>query len=631
MENNWRNRHKAFAIFTILFCLYLLVFNGVTSTDDEQLYISLTESMAAGRGYSALALLGNDRLQGSTGSVEPLHPLLGVPLYLLSAFFGTGKAQTLFLLPSLYSASSATLIYLIIQERGYEEKTAVFTAVAFGAGTIALPYARMNFREPLAAFALIFAVYMQELSINKDRRTRERVLWAGLFILALGFAVLTKITTVMVVPVLFIEFILRNKSAIAAFVKINYKWKALAWIGIAVGIIVTLGSLLPSASLSRFTLRFADYIRYTLPRLPHDHFWQASAGLLFSPGKGLFVYSPILIVMFLNPWVARRKTWMVGVAALIFLTVTQAYIYNDEWWGITWGTRALLPVLPLIILSTVPAIDYLLRQKNRGCKRFAFSLLGLSILIQTGRLFTADPVYVNWATQTAGRSIDAAMQWDFSLAPFFRHFWLGLQDHYSDIAWLNLNRVNGIALIIFIVSLILLLISSYWILIEKRLVKRFFLFSSVFLVIGTAALIISIRDDDRYYTGIPDIGKTRNVICNLAAEDDLILVDYYLHPFWWYYSNFGCEQPSWAGLPYIHRTAIHAELFYPRLPETIQLIEDWLPTGDVYLVTTMPNDNPSYDHSLIERGFNLWLVDSTDTAPFNVFLIKNENENIRTP
>jgi len=83
MENNWRNRHKAFAIFTILFCLYLLVFNGITSTDDEQLYISLTESMAAGRGYSALALLGNDRLQGSTGSVEPLHPLLGVPLYLL--------------------------------------------------------------------------------------------------------------------------------------------------------------------------------------------------------------------------------------------------------------------------------------------------------------------------------------------------------------------------------------------------------------------------------------------------------------------------------------------------------------------------------------------------------------------
>jgi len=72
--------------------------------------------------------------------------------------------------------------------------------------------------------------------------------------------------------------------------KKRIKWRVIALVvffAISTAVVIR---LLPQESISRFTLRFANYIRYTLPRLPHDYFWLAVAGLLVSPGKGFFVY-----------------------------------------------------------------------------------------------------------------------------------------------------------------------------------------------------------------------------------------------------------------------------------------------------------------------------------------------------
>jgi len=143
--------------------------------------------------------------------------------------------------------------------------------------------------------------------------------------------------------------------------------------------------------------------------------------------------------------------------------------------------------------------------------------------------------------------------------------------------------------------------------------------SAILLLIGAGSLLVTVREDARYYSAVSSIDMFRDAVCQQASPDDLILIDHYLHPFWWYYSNFGCQHPAWAGLPYLHQTAIHAEFFYPRLPDTVQLISDWLPSGDVFLVTSMQEENVSYQRALSEHGFELY--QSADYEPFRMYQI----------
>jgi hypothetical protein len=606
--------------------VYLLVFNGVASTDDEQLYIALTEGMATGRGYSGLPLLGNDRLQGNNGSVEPAHPILGIPFYRLAELFGLGKAQTLFILPSIYTALTASLITLFTQRQGFAEKTAHFTGFAYGLGTIAFPYARMNFREPLAALLITSAFFLLEFQKSPEISTGRRLFLLGASFLSLGIAALTKVTTSVVLPVYTVT-LLAQLPHWKKTPRVRYALSIVALLAFLVLCTVFLVRVLPGESVSRFTPRFADYIRYTLPRLPHDHFWQAFAGLLLSPGKGLFIYSPILLCAFIAPFAGKYKNWMIGFSALGLLTATQALIYNDAWWSITWGTRALLPVLPLVVLAAVPGIERLLQGKNIAARRFGWGLLILSIFTQAGSLFASDPAYVGWVTQVTGRSMDAATQWQISLAPFFRYPWLGWQEKLTDIAWFHLSSIDMPALIFFMVLLVFTLGAGVGLL-AGRGKKRWMVLLNIVLLFSLIRVTLGlVRTDTRYYANITPIEAARDAICELAAPEDLILIDSYLHPFWWHYSNFGCSNPHWAGLPYIHREAIQSELFYPRIENTERLIRTWLRKGNVYLISDPQGAVLSYQQELSEQGFLFSAIcPSSDIRPFIISSISQSKQ-----
>jgi len=619
-----KEKHAVFfnasGIFLILFSVFMLTFNGVASTDDEQLFLALTESMASGRGYSGLPLFGNDRLQGGTGSVEPLHSAAGIPLYFIAAQTGMGKAQILFMLPAFYTALTASLLYLTVRQQGYDEKTAIFSAFAFGAGTIAFPYARMQFREPLAALAFASAAFFMLLSNQVAIFPFKRALFYGLTLLSCAAAVLTKVTSAVILPVLFIAMLIQFLQQRKQPQNRNIRLTALLLIAFLV-LLILIVNLFPQESFSRFTLRFINYIRYTLPRLPHEHFLQAVGGLLFSPGKGIFIYSPVLLFALASPFSGKHWAWITGLSALLMLTFTQALIYDDAWWGITWGTRSLLPVLPLVVLAAAPALDRALTANHRFPKALAFVLLFLSILFQVGRLFASDPAYVGWLTQVTGHAFDSAMQWEIALSPVFRYFWLGSQVMLSDIAWLYLSDVNAAALAIFISLTVAMVASGIFFLSGKGRRKWIVLLNILFIIATIPATLVLAKADARYFGQTESIRATRETLCSHAEPDDLILIDYYLHPFWWYYSNWGCQGTRWAGLPYVHQTAIQSQLFYPRLANTEQMIRTALQTGDVFLVTSAEHETLSYQQELTKRAFQVLPIQTENMQPFSLFLI----------
>jgi hypothetical protein len=78
-------------------------------------------------------------------------------------------------------------------------------------------------------------------------------------------------------------------------------------------------------------------------------------GLLFSPGKSVFLYAPVLLLVPVGLWLMFRRGgsagrlvgWVIGAEAVV------GFGFNAMWWAWTgnfaWGPRLIVPVLPLMV------------------------------------------------------------------------------------------------------------------------------------------------------------------------------------------------------------------------------------------------------------------------------------------
>jgi hypothetical protein len=86
--------------------------------------------------------------------------------------------------------------------------------------------------------------------------------------------------------------------------------------------------------------------------------WEGAAGLLFSPNRGLFVFSPVVALATLGLRPALRDEWRRPVIAC-FAAATVEYLlyasYSVWWGGHTYGPRYLLDILPLLVPGAVIA------------------------------------------------------------------------------------------------------------------------------------------------------------------------------------------------------------------------------------------------------------------------------------
>jgi hypothetical protein len=86
-------------------------------------------------------------------------------------------------------------------------------------------------------------------------------------------------------------------------------------------------------------------------------------GLLVSPGRGLFVYSPVLLFALLGAVLGWRKAlyrWCF-IAAVAYIIVVAN---GDQWYGgESFGARKLTDIIPLLAVLLVPAVDAIVRTK----------------------------------------------------------------------------------------------------------------------------------------------------------------------------------------------------------------------------------------------------------------------------
>ena len=84
-------------VMALLLGVYLLTFNGLPVSDDEQLFLVLAQSVAERGQLDAAPLWGNARLQGQTLALEPGLPFIGALVYALLFALGIENVPGLML------------------------------------------------------------------------------------------------------------------------------------------------------------------------------------------------------------------------------------------------------------------------------------------------------------------------------------------------------------------------------------------------------------------------------------------------------------------------------------------------------------------------------------------------------
>ena len=266
-------------------------------------------------------------------SSYPIAPaLLVAPLYTpLLAFPGlrTWDARELILLARILEKLAASLL----------------AAVSVG---LFFLLAREFVRETrAAAFALIFAFATPMWSIASQALWQHTpsvlLITLSLYLLARnhipGAAIAAALGPAM--RPTDVLFVLASMSVLAMDPKV--RWKALLWYGLSTAII---GTAVVGYNLHVFGRPTGMYAQpFDSPAL------QTLAGLLFSPARGLFIYSPVLLFAF-----ARRPQGRIAWISAIFI-VAQLAVYSKwpNWWGgACWGPRLLTDIVPCLMLLLLP-------------------------------------------------------------------------------------------------------------------------------------------------------------------------------------------------------------------------------------------------------------------------------------
>ncbi|MCL4394447.1 MAG: hypothetical protein M1482_06550 [Chloroflexi bacterium] len=377
------NKSTLVAFFVFLFSVYMLTYSRTFDVRaDEGTMFAVTESLAKfGRTsidqannlqYLSAATMAPDGSHyskygiGQSNSELPLYGLaLAVP--------ALGLVDTVLLLNPLLTALSATCLLLTAWILGASRGRALAVALLYSFCTPGWVYAKSFYSEPLTGLGFAIAALGVAVLL-----TRPRAWGAAIAGVGLAVAMLAKSSAVVTVPAL-------------VFVAVRYgggkRWKN------------ALASLAPVAA-AVVVVAVYNWARFGNPAQSgygDEGFtvypWVGALGMLFAPGRSLFIYAPIMLAALPGVWLLRRpaglRLWIAGTVGSVMLLEGAWW----AWWGAwAWGPRFLVPVLPLLSLGLLGVLPSRAPRGTRAewtrdwtcrAKLGALSLLAaLSLLMQ---------------------------------------------------------------------------------------------------------------------------------------------------------------------------------------------------------------------------------------------------------
>jgi 4-amino-4-deoxy-L-arabinose transferase-like glycosyltransferase len=360
--------------------------------------------------------------------VEPLQPALAAPLFWLADRLPfAGNVHLVMLFNPVVTVATAGLVYLFVLASGYPRRAGLAAALIFGLATIAWPYSKNFFREPLMGLTLFGTAYLllrwRQALPSGVGRSLSWLVAAGV---AAGLSLMAKTAAAFALPVLALAFVPWAELA---------RWRRLA------------PPALAAAAAGLLCVAAGAWVYYTQP-----NFWGADQGLwsreafdafvgpLVSPGKSLFLYSPVFVLSALS-LAARaepdRRLEIAWPMALLLVYVSAYALFRGEiWWGGTgWGPRYMVPLTPFLVAGAAPALHQALRPGASLAARAGLAgLLAASLLVQiAGVVVYPLDYYAELERSGAGVAWTVGL-WDPYYSAILTH-WRLMSANLPDFAW----------------------------------------------------------------------------------------------------------------------------------------------------------------------------------------------------
>jgi len=261
------------------------------------------------------------------------------------------RALVILYLPVI-CALTVVALNAVLVELGVARTWAAGLSLIYAFGTLAWHYSGVMFSEPLLALMMTLGL----LGLLRFKRTGGAP-WLLLAGAACGVAVLARDDSLFLVVPPFLVY------AAVLSLRIRPDWIARARDAFAyLAPIGAAGLIALGYHLVRFGWGSGPYandgIGFAQPLLSGLY------GLLISPGAGLLVYVPVLVMSFIGfvPFLQRRRGTAMVIAGLVLLRL----LFFARWWdwagGATWGPRYIVPLIPVMMVPVAFVVGTWLRR-----------------------------------------------------------------------------------------------------------------------------------------------------------------------------------------------------------------------------------------------------------------------------
>jgi hypothetical protein len=380
-----RSARLAFwGLIILLVGVYYFLTNGHFFSTDEIHVFQATESLVK-RGNLSIEPM-NDAVQGRDGrfySQKGIGPtLVAIPLelaalaadrYLPESWkrplagatigdHGQWGGNVRIFVVNLFNIPVTALLcavsFLYLRSLGYAFRVSLFAAFVLGLTTILVPYTHTFFHHTLMALCLVGAAYAL-----RRRRLGGGTRWLALAGAALGLAVLTRVETLLLAPV-FLLYAASAGDLRDVVPAARARWREAWWVAVPL-----LACTLLCLAVNE--MKFGSFFRFGVGAALDQELGPNRAGAfsgpllvglyghLFSVGRSVFLYSPVLILAMagLRRFYRKHAADMLLLAScsVILLLVYSKYLFWHGAWG--WGNRFLLPAVPLLLVPFAEVVE----------------------------------------------------------------------------------------------------------------------------------------------------------------------------------------------------------------------------------------------------------------------------------
>lgn len=247
----------------------------------------------------------------------------------------------------IITALSVSILFTLVRTYDYGIKTSVILALLYGFSTMAWAYSDTGLNVVEGTMFILLAMLFYRKFIRGNNKIN--LIFCGL---AAGSSALVRYDMA-IFDIILISFlgykIIKNNNRIANFLSLTIP-------------VFLCGLLLIIINMIRFGLPLefgygsgeGFFAGHTTP------LYLGIFGLLFSPGAGIFIFSPILLTMFISfPDFYKKHRFDFALILIYFASLLLFFGSFHAWHGfVGWSARYMLPIVPFLLIPLGSSIEY---------------------------------------------------------------------------------------------------------------------------------------------------------------------------------------------------------------------------------------------------------------------------------